>query len=286
MGNMREYKSAPLPFMGQKRMFVKEFKNVLRKFPDDAVYVDLFGGSGLLAHVAKREKPAATVVYNDYDNYRERLGNIDRTNALLADLREITKDYPRKRMLPKEARDRIIERLEREETSGFVDYITLSSSLLFSAKYATSLDALRKEAFYNNVRLADYASDGYLDGLEVVSMDYRELVARYQREPNAVYLVDPPYLSTEVGTYRMRWGLSDYLDVLTILRGRSYVYFTSDKSDIIELCRWIGTNHWIGDPFEGATRADMPRTLNYNAGYTDIMLYKKETRIPYKREDE
>ena len=280
------YMSAPLPFVGQKRMFAREYIKVLQQFDDRTVFVDLFGGSGLLSHITKRVRPDAKVVYNDFDNYRERLGNIDRTNALLADLREMTKDYPRKRMLPKEAHDRIVERLEREETSGFVDYITLSSSLLFSAKYATSLDKLRKETFYNNVRLADYASDGYLDGLEVVSMDYRELVARYRGEPDAVYLVDPPYLSTEVGTDRMRWGLSDSLDVLTILRGRSYVYFTSDKSDIIELCRWIGTNNWIGDPFEGATRADMPRTLNYNTGYTDIMLYKKETRIPYKREDE
>ena len=34
------YQSAPLPFMGQKRMFIKEFRNVLKEFPDDAVYVD------------------------------------------------------------------------------------------------------------------------------------------------------------------------------------------------------------------------------------------------------
>lgn len=77
--------------------------------------------------------------------------------------------------------------------------------------------------------------------------------------------------------------MSDYLDVLTILRGKSYVYFTSNKSDILELCQWIGENHWIGNPFDGATKAEMPRTLNYNATYTDIMLYKKGTQIPFKR---
>ena len=57
--------SAPLPFVGQKRMFAKEFIKVLDQFPDDTVFVDLFGGSGLLSHIAKRMKPAATVVYND-----------------------------------------------------------------------------------------------------------------------------------------------------------------------------------------------------------------------------
>ena len=277
------YQSAPLPFMGQKRMFIKEFRNVLKEFPDDAVYVDLFGGSGLLAHVTKQEKPAAQVVYNDFDNYRQRLENVGRTNALLAELREMVKDYPRGKLLPKELHERIIQRLEAEEATGFVDYITLSSSLLFSMKYAVSLDALRKESFYNNVKMSDYVCEGYLDGLEVISMDYKALVAQYESVPNVVYLVDPPYLSTEVGTYRMCWKLSDYLDVLTILHGKSYVYFTSNKSDILELCQWIGRNRWIGNPFDGATRTEMHRTLNYNSAYTDIMLYKKETQIPFKR---
>lgn len=34
--------SAPLPFVGQKRMFAKEFIKVLEQFPDDTVFVDLF----------------------------------------------------------------------------------------------------------------------------------------------------------------------------------------------------------------------------------------------------
>ena len=51
-------------------MFAKEFIKVLEQFPEDTVFVDLFGGSGLLSHIAKRSKPDATVVYNDFDNYR------------------------------------------------------------------------------------------------------------------------------------------------------------------------------------------------------------------------
>ena len=49
--------SAPLPFMGQKRMFAKEFVKVLGQFRDKAVFVDLFGGSGLLSHIAKCQRP-------------------------------------------------------------------------------------------------------------------------------------------------------------------------------------------------------------------------------------
>lgn len=274
----KEYQSAPLPFMGQKRMYIKDFKEVLKQFPDDAIYIDLFGGSGLLSHVTKWEKPNATVIYNDFDNYRRRLDNIGRTNTLLAELREMVKDFPRKEKLPPEIRAKILRRLEEEEKNGFVDYITLSSSLMFSMKYATDLEGLKKESFYNTIRQSDYTCDGYLDDLEIVSCDYKELVAKYRSNQNVVYLVDPPYLSTEVGTYKMYWTLSDYLDVLSILVGTSYIYFTSDKSNLLELCQWLGNNHWVGNPFAEAGQKRMYRTMNYNSAYTDIMLYKSKKK--------
>ena len=44
--------------------------------------------------------------------------------------------------------------------------------------------------------------------------DYKEVFKRYKDVPGVVFLVDPPYLSTEVGTYKMYWRLADYLDVL------------------------------------------------------------------------
>ena len=66
----KKYYSAPLPFVGQKRMFAKEFKKVLEQFSDGTTFVDLFGGSGLLSHITKSEKPHSKVVYNDFDGYR------------------------------------------------------------------------------------------------------------------------------------------------------------------------------------------------------------------------
>lgn len=43
--------------------------------------------------------------------------------------------------------------------------------------------------------------------------------------------VDPPYLSTNIGSYSMGyWRLPDYLDVSKVLTGDWYVYFTSNKS--------------------------------------------------------
>ena len=280
----KQYLSAPLPFVGQKRMCAREFIQVLKRYPDDAVFVDLFGGSGLLSHITKYQKPGATVVYNDFDNYRQRLENIPRTNVLLDKIRAVVPSVPRRKFLPKKTKETILRLIEQEEHRyGYVDYITLSSSLLFSMKYATNLEELRKETFYNTVRKCDYNPClDYLDGLEIVSCDYKELFNKYKDMPDVVFLIDPPYLSTEVGTYTMNWGLSDYLDVLQTLVGTNYIYFTSNKSSIIELCDWIGKNNALGNPFIGSEKVEFNAHMNYNSSYTDIMLYKKTDRSSYK----
>ena len=114
-------------------MFAKEFIKVLAQYPENTVFVDLFGGSGLLSHIAKYQKPNATVVYNDFDDYRKRLENIPNTNALLAELREIVKDVPRHKPIKGEVREKVFECICRaEKKHGYIDFITLSSSIIFS----------------------------------------------------------------------------------------------------------------------------------------------------------
>ena len=272
----KQYLSAPLPFQGQKRMFAREYIKVLSRFPDTTTFVDLFGGSGLLSHIAKCQKPNATVVYNDFDGYRDRLAHIPQTNALLAELRSIVRDYPKKVAITGTLRERVLSCIrEYERTHGYVDYITLSGSLMFSMKYATCYEDLQKETLYNRVKATDYPpADDYLSGLTVTSCDYCKLFEQYKDVPGVVFLVDPPYLSTDTTTYKTYWKLADYLDVLTVLAGHRFIYFTSDKSSILELFDWIGRKKVICNPFENCTKVEFHARLNYNAAYTDIMLYK------------
>lgn len=267
--------SAPLPFVGQKRMFAKPFIEVIKQYPAGTVFVDLFGGSGLLSHITKHYHPESRVIYNDFDNYRQRIDNIPKTNRLLSLIRPIADQFPRGSRITGEARECILKLLEQEEEdNGFVDYHTLSTSILFAMKYCLSLEEIRSETFYNKVRKADYPlCPDYLSGLEIESCDYRELFDRFKDTPGVVFLVDPPYLSTEVGTYRMYWRLADYLDVLSVLTGHNFIYFTSDKSSILELCAWMGRNPALGDPFARCCRKEFNASMNYNSKYTDIMLF-------------
>ncbi|MDH6357253.1 DNA adenine methylase [Parabacteroides sp. PF5-9] len=275
------YKSAPLPFQGQKRYFVAPFAEVLREYGKShkvELIIDLFGGSGLLAHIAKSTLPYCRVIYNDYDDYHVRLLNIQKTNLLLSDIRGILTGCTPEARLAAEEKTKVLQRVEKEAKTGYVDYITLCGSLLFSGNYVTTFAELEKQALYNNVKKADYDVNpgDYLAGLEIYKTDYLELFDKFKDVPGVVLLVDPPYLSTGTKTYRSNkyWKLKDYLNVLRVLKDSKYVYFTSDKSSLIELCEWLEENMELKSPFSGAKLEIHTNNINWNAKYSDMMLYK------------
>ena len=72
---MKNYNQAPLPFQGQKRKFIKSFKEALKSFQSDAIYVDLFGGSGLLSHAVKQVYPNSS---NDVDKLNDMIKDLQK----------------------------------------------------------------------------------------------------------------------------------------------------------------------------------------------------------------
>ena len=100
------------------------------------IVVDLFGGSGLLSHLAKRANPCSRVIYNDYDNYCERLAHIEQTNELLRDFRELLCDVPADTKIAEPLKTKILKKLSAENAKGYVDWISMSVALKFSMKYA------------------------------------------------------------------------------------------------------------------------------------------------------
>ena len=276
----RIYKAAPLPFQGQKRFFVESYKKALiemNQTKEIKIIVDLFGGSGLLSHTAKQVLPECQVIYNDFDNYHQRIKNIPKTNLLLEDLRELVKDEPQDKRISDAVKARLEDRIRAEEQKvGYIDYITISGSLLFSGNYANSFEELAKQRFYNTVRKSNYEpADGYLEGLDILRQDYRVLYERYKNIEGVVFVIDPPYLSTDVSTYSNYWKLADYLDVLGTLKDSSFVYFTSNKSQIVELLDWFNINYNMDSPFTGAKRLERCNPVSSRGKYTDIMIYKR-----------
>lgn len=105
-------------------------------------------------------------------------------------------------------------------------------------------------------------------------MDYRKLFDHYKDAPDVLFIVDPPYLNTTSGHYHMdSWHLSDYLDILNVLMGHKYIYFTSDKSGIVELCEWVEQFCKKRNLFGDMRKESLRTSLNYNASYNDMMLF-------------
>lgn len=261
--NKKTYSTPPLPFRGNKRYFVKTFREVLSNLSDIEVVVDLFGGSGLLSRAAKDVLPHARVIYNDFDGYSKRLENIERTNEIFGDIIPLIDGVETIKRVPEDRRKKIIDFLSEQEKKGFVDYITIASGLLWSGQFATTLEQLTKHPFYNCIRRSPYSAEGYLDGLGITCKDFRELFEEFKDRENVLFLLDPPYLQTDLDSYHNSdfWTLGETLDVVRMMMGSKFIFFTSDKSDIPELLSWLSENT---SGFDFVKKAEIHKRTNYS----------------------
>lgn len=99
----KTYTQPPLPFRGNKRMWVKYFTELLKaNYSDCDIVVDLFGGSGFCSYLAKKALPNAEVVYNDFDYYVNRIEKIPQTNEIIRRLTQVIAGIPIKANIGKE----------------------------------------------------------------------------------------------------------------------------------------------------------------------------------------
>lgn len=277
---MQTFYQAPLPFTGQKRRFLTAFKQVLNQcIADDGAdwtIVDVFGGSGLLAHTAKRCKPAARVIYNDFDGYATRLQNINNTNRLRQIIFDLTEHIPRNQKLPENVQKQVQAALKSFD--DYIDLHSVASWLLFSSRQTTGLDdLLNNHTYYNKIRLSAYPSaDGYLKGLEITSKSYIDLIPEFQNQEKVLLLLDPPYICTEQGAYRndVYFGMIEFLKLIRMVKP-PFVFFSSTRSEFLEYLDWVieeKAEYWqrVADYQKISVRVN----INKQAKYEDNMVYK------------
>lgn len=264
---MKKYTKAPLPFQGQKRRWRKEVEDFARQLPEGATVLDLFGGSGFLSHTIKYVRPDLRVIWNDYDDYASRLARIPQTNAYIARLREALKGYPAQTRIVNDSPEyKAVKDILAEAEQAGADMLTLYATLCFSGNVDY---VVNKEKYYNNVPISDYSSDGYLVGVERVSTEYKVLLRAYE---GAIILVDPPYLTTDSSRYSRReagayWGMTAHLELIEEVaknRGRGFAFFTSSKSETLELAGII--RKYTGLDFPGANAKTTVKEHNTGIG--------------------
>lgn len=222
------YGQAPLPFLGQKRLFAKQFTKIIRSLnlKQDVIFVDLFGGSGLLSNNVKSVYQNNTVIWNDYDNYQNRLNNIELTNKILNDIKQDIGKYKEKEKISNDDKEKIkniLSKYIKEHGEDKIDFITLSSNLVFSGHYYHNLDALMKECFYYRMSANEYISINYLKDVVRVSKDFKLLLNDYESK-NAFYIIDPPYLNTHTEAYSSS-SSCDLFYLIDRIKNKPFIFF-------------------------------------------------------------
>ena len=230
----------PIPFQGNKKLWKNKFINIIKEMGEYDIYVDLFGGSGILSHWVKHIFPSSTVIYNDFDKYEDRCKQIKETNEILARCREVCKGLKRKQQIDEE-KTKEIKKIFKEYSNP--DLLTLNGQLHYIKridKNFKSVDDFFKEKLYNNLNENGYKeTDKYFEGLQIYSKDWHELfeeITKENKDKKILFIMDPPYLYIDKSQYKNNyWLLNDSLKLFEIIAGYDSLLFSSDVSGFKEL---------------------------------------------------
>ena len=273
-----KFNRAPLPFQGQKRNFIKQFNELIKdEFMSyrNGIFIDAFGGSGLLSHNIKQIYPNARVIYNDYDGYCERLARIEETSEILCVISPHYEKYKKAEPIDADDKSAITQILDNFKNKGFyIDWLTFSSILFYGGSYAHNEAEFKKEKrFFSRVNgpVPQYNAKGYLEGVEIVRKDAMELIKEFDGQ-DVVLVLDPPYLQTDKTGYKCFWGLRDFLKLIRLVR-EPFIFFSSENSDILP---YIDDRIECGDEVFKDYKIKQASLSNGAKSKPDYMIYKSK----------
>lgn len=226
-------KQAPLPFVGQKRFFVKKIYEYFKGLDyKPSKVVDCFGGSGLLSNLFKQMYPEAEVVYNDYDNYMGRVEQVARINEVLAECRKILA----KHNIEPKTRITELAKMELEEYLNTVDWNEVDRNTVYVNFSLGRLDD-KNRLYVNKLRQSDYVyNKDYCKGCKIVTCDYDELI----QDDKALYILDPPYIQTTSNTYKNWFSIADFLELYERIKNLdNFILFTSYRSGAYDVLNYL-----------------------------------------------
>ena len=244
----------PLPFIGNKSPWKNEFKQVIKEYIAKGVkiFVDVFGGSGYCSCMIKQcinelglNINDYTIIYNDFDNYSERINNYEYNYKIKCEICDLIKSTNTRHheKLPDNICDKISKTLIEYNKTKPVDMCYISQSFIHQMDSYRNFDKMMKDKrFYNNtsqkrVEHIDNINE-YLEHMQIVHLDCMECLEKYNDVDNTCYILDPPYLNDFRESYT-EYDVDKLFRLLYyILKKFNYfIYFTSDKSFIPKLLK-------------------------------------------------
>lgn len=238
-----KYTKPPLNFLGNKQKWLDTIRRVLltKNVTGKTRFLDVFGGSGLIAHNLKYWYPDNEVIRNDFDNYAERLLKIDTTNKILNEIKEyliskgciIGNTKGRTPKLTNEQIKDVITILDRY-TDSEIDWHTISAYLKYGGKLIDNRQQFYNTIFFNKLTILNKDSKGYLKGVIRDRLDYKQFIDKY-RTNDTFMIFDPPYTKTTTEGYKNCFTLKDTEELIANLKGVNWLFFTSANSKILHI---------------------------------------------------
>ena len=287
------FKQAPLSFQGQNNKWFKQYSQLLDRMAEIAQHenkpvcvIDVFGGSGLLSHWAKRVKPQFQVIYNDFDNYVDRLAHIHEINSLLSDIIDHFPNITHNTKMTTEQIQVFREIVQKHVNDGeYIDTHALSSWVLFSgAPYQSLEQLLTTERLYFKQPKNLYNEEKtlhYLDGITVIHEDASDYHAFNEKikhliNPDALrlYVLDPPYLYSDKSGYRNTYfKIHDSIELINYFRHPDrFIFFNSEKSCFCELLHALSA--YIPDIDENYEVIRMKNIINKDGRNDEFALFR------------
>lgn len=286
-------KKSVLPFRGNKHIWYNKFKEIINNLEyENLTVVDVFGGSGLLSHWVKQLKPNYQVIYNDFDNFTQRLEHMNETEMIRKRLREIIDNntevtYNDKKPLNKTCYDLIRKELIKIKSDypDFVDWITISSWVCFSAtKYDNLDDILKQKKYYGRTPKNELKRYDYLNDVEVIHKDasnpdeFINFINSIKQNENVIYILDPPYLYTESSGYAS--NKKEYFDLKAninlfywFIHKIPCLFFTSTKSGLIECYNITSKLYNVNDEIKNNEITKLTNTRGHSGlTYQELLI--------------
>ena len=236
-------KKPPLMFRGHKRNALKLLYNYFKEneLKEDVIIVDLFGGSGLLSNFFKQLFPNNTVIYNDYDGYKERLNKYDATiDAINKVFDYVTKDIKRQKAYKPKLLPHHVDYLKKvaRDNTEIIDFNTLYGKFSMKGCIFKGLaeEYERTNSFYLTISKKMEKEDisEYLKGVTVTKFDFKELINEYKDKKNVLFIADPPYIGTDNRNYKETISVLDTLEMVKGFQNLNAIFFTSENSGAYE----------------------------------------------------
>ena len=177
--------------------------------------------------------------------------------------------------VPLEIRNEIIKILDNNEN---IDYITLSCYLMYSGYWARDRKNFVKNNFwkrftkkFNGFNIEECKN--YLNNINVVHMDWKDLFNEYKNNNNVIFIVDPPYSETFTQSYDIgyRWDIRDDLKLIEILK-KPFILFNIKNAPLLNFIDFINNNYNADINYKKVEKRSRG-TNKQQTWFDEIMIY-------------